>query len=246
MRRRPEPGFLDSCDVTASRCPPLSLQRSQIPAIDKERIEFRIMNALILVDLQNDFAEEGALAVPGAKDIIPLVNRIQQRFDLIVATQDWHPADHGSFAANHRGKSPGETVELGGLPQVLWPVHCVQGTHGADFIPGLDRAKWAAVFQKGIDKDIDSYSGFFDNGKKRTTGLDEYLKTCGADQVYVLGLATDYCVRATANDAVNLGFRTTFVEDASRGVDLNPGDVKNAIDQMRQAGVGIAKAAVIF
>jgi nicotinamidase/pyrazinamidase len=204
------------------------------------------MDALILVDLQNDFAEGGALPVPGAKSMISLINRIQHKFDLIVATQDWHPADHGSFAANHPGKSPGEMIELGGLPQVLWPVHCVQGTHGADFIPGLDRANWAAIFQKGTDQDIDSYSGFFDNGKRRATGLGEFLRAHDVNQVYVLGLATDYCVQATARDAVDLKFRTTFIEDASRGDDLNTGDVQKAIDRMRRTGVAIAQSAELF
>ena len=204
------------------------------------------MNALILVDLQNDFAEGGALAVPGAKSLIPLVNKIQKMFNLIVATQDWHPADHGSFAANHSGRSVGEIIELGGLPQILWPVHCVQGTSGADFIPELDRKGWAAIFQKGTDPEIDSYSGFFDNGKRHATGLGDYLKENRVDHAYVLGLATDHCVKATAKDAVELGLKTSLIEDASRGVDLNPGDVKRAVESMRQSGVTISQAAEIL
>jgi nicotinamidase/pyrazinamidase len=204
------------------------------------------VKALVLADLQNDFAEGGALAVPGAKSLIPLVNEIQKKFELIVATQDWHPADHGSFASNHSGRSVGEIIELGGLPQILWPVHCVQETSGADFIPGLERKDWAAVFQKGTDPEIDSYSGFFDNGKRRATGLGDYLKDRRVDHVYVLGIATDYCVKATAKDAVGLGFETSLIEDASRGIDLNPGDVKQAVENMRQSGVTISQAAEIL
>jgi nicotinamidase/pyrazinamidase len=204
------------------------------------------MNALILTDLQNDFAEGGALAVPGAKRIIPLVNRLQEKFDLIVATQDWHPADHGSFAANHPGKAIGEMIDLEGLPQILWPVHCVQGTQGAEFIPGLERAKWAAIFQKGTDRHIDSYSGFFDNLKRRATGLGDYLRVHAVDHIYVLGLATDYCVQATVLDAVDLALKITLIEDVCRGVELKPGDVQKAIDRMRKAGVSIRQSAEIL
>jgi len=201
------------------------------------------MNALIIVDMQNDFVEGGALAVPGGKELVPLVNRLQPHFDLVVATQDWHPANHGSFAANHPGRETFDLIELGGLPQTLWPVHCVQSTPGADFVPGLDRSRWAAVFQKGTDPEIDSYSGLFDNGKRRATGLGDFLKERGVDQVYVLGLATDYCVKFTALDAAALGFQTILIENASRGVDLHPGDVQKAISEMRQAGVTIKQAA---
>jgi nicotinamidase/pyrazinamidase len=203
------------------------------------------MNALIIVDMQNDFVEGGALAVIGGSELVPLINRLQPHFDLVVATQDWHPANHGSFAANHPGRKPFDLIELGGLSQTLWPVHCVQNTPGADFVPGLDRDRWAAVFQKGTDPEIDSYSGLFDNGKRRATGLGGFLKERGVDQVYVLGLATDYCVKFTALDAVGLGFKTTLIEDASRGVDLQPGDVERAINGMNQAGVHIARAETI-
>ena len=204
------------------------------------------MKALIIVDMQNDFVEGGALAVTGGKELVPLINKLQPRFDLVVATQDWHPANHGSFAANHPGRKVGEVIQLGGLPQILWPVHCVQDTPGADFVPGLDRSRWAAVFQKGTDPAIDSYSGLFDNGKRRATGLGDFLKERGVDNVYALGLATDYCVEFTALDAVALGFQTTLIEDASRGVDLHPGDVRKAIQEMRQAGVAIKQAEDIL
>ncbi len=200
------------------------------------------MNALIIVDMQNDFVEGGALGVPGGKELVPLINRLQPCFDLVVATQDWHPANHGSFAANHPGRKAFELIELAGLPQTLWPVHCVQNTPGADFVPDLDRSRWATVFQKGIDPEIDSYSGFFDNGQHRATGLRDFLEKQGVDQVFVLGLATDYCVKFTALDAVASGFKPTLIEDASKGVDLNPGDVQKAITEMGSAGVTIKQA----
>jgi nicotinamidase/pyrazinamidase len=200
------------------------------------------MRALILVDLQNDFVEGGTLAVPGGQELVPLVNRVQAQFEFVVATQDWHPADHASFAANHAGRNVGEVIELGGLPQVLWPVHCVQTTRGADFVPGLNRTHWRGIFPKGTDPAIDSYSGFFDNGKRHATGLGDCLKAHGVQQVYVLGLATDYCVKFTALDAVALGFETKLVQDACRGVDLQPGDVTRALEEMRQAGVHTLQA----
>jgi nicotinamidase/pyrazinamidase len=199
-----------------------------------------VSKALILVDLQNDFLPGGALPVPEGDHVLPLANEVQQRFDLIVATQDWHPADHGSFAANHPGRKPGEMIELAGLPQILWPVHCVQGTKGAEFAAGLDTTRMARVFQKGTDPAIDSYSGFYDNGHRRSTGMGEWLRAQGVDEVHILGLATDYCVRFTALDARRLGFSTHLISDACRGVNLQPGDVEHAIDEMRQAGVRVA------
>jgi nicotinamidase/pyrazinamidase len=204
------------------------------------------MNALILVDLQNDFCPGGTLPVPGGDQVIPLCNRLQAAFDLVVATQDWHPPDHGSFAANHPGHQPGEVVELEGLAQILWPVHCVQGTPGAAFHPDLKLDRVARVFQKGTDPKIDSYSGFFDNGRRRSTGLDEYLRQQGVTDVYVCGLATDYCVKFTALDAVRLGFRTHLVADASRGVDLQPGDVQRAIEEMSHAGVEVTASEAVL
>lgn len=203
------------------------------------------MKALILVDLQNDFVEGGALAVKGGKEIIPLANKLQPFFDLVIPTQDWHPEDHGSFADNHPGRNPGEVIELGGLPQVLWPIHCVQEEHGADFVERLDRTYWTEIFQKGVDHTVDSYSGFFDNGKRRETGLGDYLKERDVAEVYILGIATDYCVKFTALDAVGLGFKTFLIEDACRGVDLNPGDIKKAIHEMQQAGVVITNTNAV-
>lgn len=197
------------------------------------------MNALILVDIQNDFIPGGALPVPEGDEIVSLVNRLQPHFDLVVATQDWHPADHASFAANHPGRKIGEVIELQALPQILWPVHCVQETAGANFVTGLDRSRWDQVFVKGTDRTIDSYSGFFDNGHLQATGLGDYLREKGVADVFICGLATDYCVKFTVLDALQLGFRTHLIEDASRGVNLQPGDVATAIAAMHNAGAQI-------
>ncbi len=195
--------------------------------------------ALILVDIQNAFIPGGALAVQEGEQVVPVSNRIQNAFELVVATQDWHPANHGSFASQHPGKKPGEVIDLHGLPQVLWPDHCVQGSKGAEFHPQLDMSRVAKVFRKGVDPDVDSYSGFFDNGHRRGTGLAEYLQSAAVTDVYIAGLATDYCVKYTALDGRTLGFNVFLVEDACRGVDLNPGDSATAIDQMRAAGVRV-------
>ena len=195
------------------------------------------MKALILVDIQNDFLPGGALAVPDGDQIIPLVNRLQSAFPLVVATQDWHPANHGSFAASHPGNNIFEQIQLNGLPQTLWPVHCVQGTPGAELAPALQRERIAKIFPKGTDSGIDSYSGLFDNGHRKSTGLGEWLKAQGVTEVFVCGLATDYCVKFTALDAAQMGFATSFIEDASRGVNLQPDDVKNAIAEMTRAGI---------
>lgn len=200
------------------------------------------MKALILVDLQNDFMPTGALPVPRGDEVVAVANRLVPRFELVVATQDWHPRGHGSFASSHPGRAPGELAELEGLPQVLWPDHCVQGTPGAGFVPGLDVGRVTRVFQKGTDPAIDSYSGFFDNGHRRSTGLAEWLKTKGVDEVWVCGVATDYCVRFTALDARREGFRTVLVEDGCRGVDLKSGDSVAAIEEMKKAGVEVVRS----
>jgi nicotinamidase/pyrazinamidase len=194
------------------------------------------MNALIIVDLQNDFLPGGALPVPRGDEVIPLANELQQRFELVVATQDWHPPDHGSFAANHPGKKPGDRIILDGITQILWPVHCVQNTHGAEFTPSVDTSRIACVFHKGIDPRIDSYSTFFDNAHRRATGLGEYLKERSTKDVYLLGLALDYCVKYSALDARQLGFDTYIILDGCRGIGLEPGDLDRALDEMKRAG----------
>ena len=203
------------------------------------------MKALIVVDVQNDFCPGGALAVPEGDRVVPVVNGLMPRFDLVVATQDWHPADHGSFAANHPGRKPGEVIDLDGLEQILWPVHCVEGTPGAEFHPDLNEAPFTRVFRKGMDKNIDSYSGFFDNGHRKATGLGDFLKQQGATEVYLAGLTTDYCVRFSALDAVELGFSTCVIEDACRGVNQKPGDVDRAIAEMKEKGVRVVPSAEV-
>jgi len=194
------------------------------------------MNALIIVDLQNDFLPGGALAVPHGDEVIPVANKLQRRFNLLLATQDWHPPNHGSFATNHPGKKPGDRIMLDGIEQILWPVHCVQNTHGADFAPSFDTSRIAHVFHKGIDPLIDSYSTFFDNAHRRRTGLGEYLKERSINDIYLLGLALDYCVKYSALDARHLGFNTHIILDGCRGIGLDPGDLDRAIDEMKRAG----------
>jgi nicotinamidase/pyrazinamidase len=203
------------------------------------------MKALILVDMQNDFLPGGALAVPDGNKVIPLANRLQALFPLVVATQDWHPANHGSFAANHPGKKVFARIDLNGLPQTLWPAHCVQGTLGAELAPDLQRQRIAKIFPKGTDAGIDSYSGLFDNGHRKSTGLGEWLKAAGVAEVFVCGLATDYCVKFTALDAAQMGFKTHFIEDASRGVHLQPNDVRDAMAEMYRAGIATVQSAEI-
>lgn len=195
-------------------------------------------HALIIVDLQPDFLPGGPLGVPEGDAVVAVVTELMSRFDVVVATQDWHPADHGSFAANHEGRSPGEVLDLHGLSQILWPVHCVEDSAGAQLVPEL-RARedqLAAVFRKGTDKTIDSYSGFFDNGKRKATGLGEWLKQQGVGAVAVCGLALDYCVKFTALDALELGLETTLIRDATRAVELAPGDGERAIAAILAAG----------
>ena len=195
--------------------------------------------ALILVDVQNDFIPGGALEVREGDQIVPLINSFQSKFDHVIATQDFHPADHGSFATQHPGKNPNDQIDLFGLTQILWPVHCVQGTKGADFHSELDQSHWEAVFQKGKNPQVDSYSGFFDNARRGDTGLGDYLKEREIRKVFVCGLALDYCVKFTALDAQSLGFETFLITDATRAVNINPEDGVKAIEEMAAQGVKI-------
>lgn len=197
------------------------------------------MKALLIVDVQNDFLPGGSLAVPGGEEIVPLINELIPSYPLVAATQDWHPANHGSFASNHAGGKVGQSIELDGLQQILWPDHCIQETPGAEFSPSLNSGAIDLVVSKGTRSDIDSYSGFHDNGKRHATGLADELRKRGVTAVDVCGLATDYCVKFTALDAVAEGFETRLLLDACRGVDLNPGDIATAIDVMREAGMAI-------
>ena len=176
------------------------------------------MNALLIVDIQNDFIPGGALPVPQGDAIIPLVNSLQQTFDRIIATQDWHPVEHKSFASSHTGKKPFDIIELHGQEQVLWPDHCVQGSTGAAFHPSLNMNKVEAIFRKGMDSEIDSYSGFYDNGHKKSTGLAGYLREHKVQRIFICGLAADYCVFYTAKDALQENFETYIIEDATRAI----------------------------
>lgn len=194
------------------------------------------MKALLIVDVQNDFCPGGTLAVPDGDRIIPVVNRLSERFNHVLMTQDWHPAGHHSFASSHPGKEPFETIEMPYGEQVLWPDHCVQGTNGADFHPGLDTTRVELIIRKGFRRQIDSYSGFFENDHETGTGLTGYLRDRGFDTLYIAGLATDFCVKWTALDALKEGFGVSVVRDAVAGIDID-GSVKTAWQEMRDAGI---------
>lgn len=193
------------------------------------------MKALIVVDIQNDFIPGGPLAVPEGDTIIPLINQMQEKYDLVVATQDWHPANHKSFASQHPGKNIFDKIMLNNMEQVLWPDHCVQGSPGAAFHSGLETDRIQTIFRKGMDPDIDSYSGFHDNGHKKTTGLAGYLKECGVNEVHVCGLAGDYCVYYTAKDALKEGFNTCLIEKATRSIS-NEEFIKAKADILKSGG----------
>jgi nicotinamidase/pyrazinamidase len=201
-----------------------------------------MMKALILVDIQNDFLPGGALAVPRGDQIIPVVNNLMPYFTLVVATQDWHPPDHVSFAANHPGKKIGDLITADGLPQILWPVHCVQHSRGAELSAALNSQRINHTIRKGADARIDSYSGFYDNGHRRSTGLADLLRSRDVRNVYITGLASDYCVKFTALDAIAEGFTVHLIQDACRGVNLHPGDVDRAIQEIRNAGGRIIRS----
>ena len=203
------------------------------------------MLALILVDLQKDFMPGGALAVPEGDELVSVANRLSEGFavsDLVVATQDWHPADHGSFASQHPGTRPGGVIELDGLRQELWPDHCVAGTPGAEFHSALDQANIGRVFRKGSDPAIDSYSTFFDNARRKSTGLADFLQESNVNKVYIMGLATDYCVKFSVLDALSLAFKTSVIEDGCRGIDIQPGDVERAFEAMTAAGAAVVSS----
>jgi len=203
------------------------------------------MRALILVDLQYDFCPGGALAVSAGDEVIAIANRVIPHFQTVVATQDWHPANHASFAVNHPGAQVGQVITLATGPQVMWPAHCVQDTRGAELHADLPHAKLDGVVRKGTDPAIDSYSGFFDNGHLKQTELHAWLTERWIKQVYVLGLATDYCVKFTVLDALQLGYDVKLIEDGCRGVDLVQGDSERAIAEMRAAGAAIVDSGAI-
>ncbi len=197
-------------------------------------------DALIAVDVQNDFCPGGALAVPEGDAVVPVINRLQGRFETVVLTQDWHPDEHRSFASHH-GAEPFGTIELHYGTQVLWPDHCVQGTWGAEFHPGLDTSQAQLILRKGFRHHIDSYSAFFENDRRTMTGLAGYLRERGVGTVTLAGLATDFCVAYSALDATNLGFRVRVVEDACRAIDLE-GSLLRMLNEMRGVGVEIVRS----
>ncbi|MDQ3292082.1 MAG: bifunctional nicotinamidase/pyrazinamidase [Bacteroidota bacterium] len=202
------------------------------------------MKALLLIDIQNDFLPGGALAVPGGDQIIPVVNQLQSHFDLVVATQDWHPAQHKSFASQHPNSEIFQTIDLNGLEQVLWPDHCVQGTLGADFSVALEPNRIEAIFRKGTDPEIDSYSGFYDNGHRKSTGLADYLRGKQVRQVFVAGLAADYCVYFSIKDSLEAGFKTYLIEDATRPISVK-GFEKSKVEIHTRGGKIIQSGALL-
>ncbi|WP_423146278.1 bifunctional nicotinamidase/pyrazinamidase [Rubrolithibacter danxiaensis] len=176
------------------------------------------MKALLLIDIQNDFLPGGSLAVHGGDEIIPVCNKLQEHFDLVVASQDWHPCGHQSFASSHPGSHPFDIIELNNFSQVLWPDHCIQGTDGAAISRDLSTNRVEAIFRKGTNPEIDSYSAFYDNNYLRSTGLADYFRGKGVRHVYIAGLAADYCVYYSAKDSIGEGFDTLIIEDATRPI----------------------------
>lgn len=212
--------------------------------------EHSLVRALILVDIQNDFLPGGALAVAQGDHILPPVNRLlaerTRLFSYVVATQDWHPAGHESFASQHQGVAVGQLSELHGLPQVMWPDHCVQETYGARFSDDLNTRAFDHVVAKGTDPVVDSYSGFFDNDRRGDTKLHTWLSERGITELVIAGLATDYCVKFTVLDALSLGYKVTVVVDAVKGVNLKPNDSEQALSEMTKAGAKLARTRDIL
>jgi nicotinamidase/pyrazinamidase len=203
-------------------------------------------NALIMVDIQNDFCPGGNLAVPDGHAIVKIANTLQPLFDIVIATKDWHPQGHMSFASNHPGHAPGDVITVQGVAQVLWPDHCVQGTPGAEFHPELNTNHIVKTFFKGTDRVVDSYSAFFDNQHLRSTQLGDYLQAQGIENIYILGLATDYCVKYSCVDAAKLGFKTHVIIDVCRGIDLVAGDIDRAVQEMLDAGVEVVTLETVL
>lgn len=197
------------------------------------------MRALVVVDVQNDFCPGGALAVTAGDQVVSYINRIRDQFPLVVYTQDWHPADHASFASNNPGMQVGAVKRVGDSDQIMWPDHCVQGSPGAEFHPQLDKRPGDPVFRKGQLRDVDSYSGFLDNDRRRETGLREYLVQQGVREVTVVGLAQDYCVKFTVLDACRFGLAVTVPREGTRAVNLAPGDEARAYQEMEAAGAEV-------
>jgi len=202
------------------------------------------MNALLIIDVQNDFCPGGALEVPRGDTIIPVINSLIPAFDAVIQTQDWHPEGHHSFASSHDGKDPFDTIEMDYGEQVLWPDHCVQGSSGAEFHPDLNTTKTEVIIRKGFRKEIDSYSTFYENDQKTPTGLTGYLKERGISELYVAGLATDFCVKWSVIDGLREEFKVHIIEDAVKGIDIN-GSVEQAWKEMKDAGAEITSSEKI-
>jgi len=200
---------------------------------------------LVIIDVQRDFCPGGALAVENGDAVVPIINRLQPKFPLRVLTQDWHPSDHASFAANHEGAEPFSMTEMPYGAQVLWPSHCIQGTQGAEFHPDLETNGAAVTIRKGFRPEIDSYSAFFENDHKTPTGLTGYLKDQGVTSLAMVGLATDFCVRFSAVDAAKLGFEVTLIEDACRAIDMD-GSLAEAMKDMANHGVTLAQSTALL
>src|SRR5579885_1369192 len=237
-----DPGGSDALPSTRERT-------TQAMSTDKPK------RALVRVDIQNGFmpadprvAGTGELPVEGAPAIVPVVNELSRSsyFDLVVDTQDYHPADHGSFYTMHEGRKAGEVVDLHGLQQILWNPHCRQGTPGTEFYPTLDRSRVAEVIRQGTDRTVDSYSGFWDNGKRKSTGLADYLRGQGVTEVYVVGVTRPFCVSWTAIDSAEAGFKTFLIEDAASLLELSPGAGVADIQALKEKGVTVIKAADVL
>lgn len=196
-------------------------------------------NVLIVIDVQNDFCPNGALAVAQGDQIVPGINALMADMSAVILTQDWHPAGHSSFASSHAGKSAYDLIDMPYGPQVLWPDHCIQGTKGAEFHPDLNETKADMIIRKGFNSAIDSYSAFFENDHKTPTGLEGYLRTRGIEKLTIVGLALDFCVNYSAVDAAKLGFKVQVIPDLCRAIDLN-GSLDGAMTAMKNAGVTIA------
>ena len=192
--------------------------------------------ALLVIDVQNDFCPAGALEVAGGNEIVPYINKEMVKYDCVVLTQDWHPKGHSSFATSHEGKNPLELIKMPYGDQVLWPDHCVQGSKGAEFHPDLNIEQANAIIRKGSNPFIDSYSAFFENDRKTPTGLDGYLKSLEIEKINLAGLATDFCVNYSAQDAANLGYKVSVLEKMCRAIDLN-GSLAAAKSEMQDCGV---------
>jgi nicotinamidase/pyrazinamidase len=209
-------------------------------------IKLTKMKALILIDLQNDFCEGGVMEVSDSDAVLPIANALMSYFDVVVATQNWYPANHGSFAANHLWRKPGQVIDLNGLPQILRIMHCVQNSFGANLHSGLNTEGVSKIIQKGTNAKLNSYSAFFDNGKTQDTGLDAYLKSQNIDTVYIMGLDTESCVKYTALDAISLGYSTFLIENGCRGANFTEGGLETALIQMQTKGVRIVQSDFIL